>query len=94
MFELLWEGRESECPYWDDEPWPKWSEDFDDEPLHLRDMDGGHSPPSDENSEDLNEGYTADMEYWSDEEYPSGEENPVDEEDITEVGQAIPLSQL
>lgn len=21
-FEALWEGRESECPYWDDEPWP------------------------------------------------------------------------
>lgn len=24
-FEMLWQGREEHCPYWDDEPWPKFS---------------------------------------------------------------------
>lgn len=22
QFELLWQGRETQCPYWDDQPWP------------------------------------------------------------------------
>lgn len=22
QFELLWQGREAQCPYWDDQPWP------------------------------------------------------------------------
>ncbi|KAH8688464.1 hypothetical protein BGZ61DRAFT_453250 [Ilyonectria robusta] len=41
-FEALWEGRESECPYWDDEPWP---------PLEPGEIDYGYGGCSEDDSE-------------------------------------------
>ncbi|KAH6989001.1 hypothetical protein BKA56DRAFT_652463 [Ilyonectria sp. MPI-CAGE-AT-0026] len=40
-FEALWEGRESECPYWDDEPWP---------PLEPGEIDHDHVDCEDDGS--------------------------------------------
>lgn len=38
-FEALWKGRESDCPYWDDSPWPKFGDERDDAPLCSECMD-------------------------------------------------------
>lgn len=44
IFEALWRGRESECPYWDDKPWPPSAKgvcphciDYHDEHDHIQD---------------------------------------------------------
>jgi hypothetical protein len=38
-FEVLWKGRENDCPYWDDSPWPKYGDERDNEPLCWECMD-------------------------------------------------------
>lgn len=38
-FEALWKGRENDCPYWDDSPWPKFGDERDDAPLCSECMD-------------------------------------------------------
>jgi hypothetical protein len=78
-FEWLWEDRETECPYWDDEPWP---------PLEPGEIDS-----EDDRTSDEDESYIADDELDSHEREPEDEDDELNSrgsESPTEHGYSYP----
>lgn len=67
IFDLLWQGRERECPYWDDEPWPNASGDGDEEPSECVCQQVGSNHTDDEDSSERSEGGSLDEEAASEE---------------------------
>ena len=51
-FEMLWEGKEHLCPYWDDEPWPPNAEGDSSTDDLEHDSDGSFNVPSDSDEGD------------------------------------------
>ena len=80
IFELLWKGRENECPYWVEEPEPNLWDKQDGGPLRQPSLSRDYLSSSDEESDEPSEGDTTDKEALTDEEDWTGEEMSVDEE--------------
>jgi hypothetical protein len=78
IFELLWKGRENECPYWIEEPRPNLCEERDGGLLHLPPLGRDYIASGDEESGDPNQGHTIDERLMAD--GWVGEEMAVDEE--------------
>jgi hypothetical protein len=68
IFESLWKGRESLCPYWDDKPWPPLEDCNDDKFCSCGDLD------EEEFTDNETSGYESEHELSEDgyEEYTSG----------------------
>lgn len=81
IFELLWKGRENECPYWVEEPLPNLGEEHDGgEPVHLPPLGRNYIASGDEESGEPSEGGPINEEALADEEDWTGAEMSVAEE--------------
>ncbi|KAF4975089.1 hypothetical protein FZEAL_8090 [Fusarium zealandicum] len=97
-FEILWSGRETECPYWDDEPWPpvepgETEEDYssdDSEPDDDRDCSKPFSRSSDSDQETDDDGRQSESDDEADKE-PSGSEyqSSQEAESTSEAGDSL-----